>query len=161
MIPQTIVQFVSLYILKSDEQIDSYGPVFYSEIGRSKHVDRHKKEFLDELEKIMRCSVIVLGMESFGAIVPIFFSGPLQSKSASYRHRAVHARTDLAVFAHDFTTTAESLWLVENRAVVTRLAATERFLENTNGLVIGLDGHMGEAHRSLVHTLLEGASSIK
>lgn len=73
---------------------------------------------------------------------------------------AVHATTGLAVFTHDFTTTAESLWLVENRAVVTRLAATGRFLEDTNGLVIGLDG-LGEGHRLLVYTLLEGASSIK
>lgn len=88
-------------------------------------------------------------------------SKKFDGQTARYTFGTVHATTHLAVCADTFSTTAEHLWLVENRAVLTRMAYEEHFLPATNSLLIGVDGHVRSGHRRLIQQLLIHSSSLR
>ncbi|OUM90652.1 MAG: hypothetical protein BAA01_02190 [Bacillus thermozeamaize] len=137
------------------------GAVYYKEIGGSKKFDGHKEDFLAALEEILEAPAESLGLLSMGTVTPIFFSGNMQGQTARYTFGTVHATTHLAVCADTFSTTAEHLWLVESRAVLTRMAYEDHFLPATNSLLIGVDGQVRSGHRRLIQQLLTHSPSLR
>ncbi|WP_179088553.1 DUF2399 domain-containing protein [Paenibacillus sp. FSL R5-0766] len=137
------------------------GSRYYGGIGGSKAFDMHREEFLSWLEHSSGTSAEWLGMISPGKITPMYFAGHLEGQWSSYKAGPVHALTDLSIAQEHYRTNAETLWLVENRAVLTRMAAEPGFVEQTNSLIVCVDGHMRSSHRTFIQRLLEEDSSIK
>ncbi len=137
------------------------GAVYYQTIGGSKMFDPHKKDFLDTLEEIMDMPPWTLGIVSTGTVTPIFFCGPLQEGSIHYPADTVRALTDLAVVHNEYTTNASVLWLVENRAVLTRMAAEPEFILSSGSLVIGVDGQLRSGHKKIIRSLVHHDDSLK
>lgn len=69
----------------------------------------------------------------------------------------MHATTDSAVLTSPFTTTNTTLWLVENRAILTRIAVETEFLRQTNSCIVCLDGQIRSAHKQFIEQLLQSA----
>ncbi|WP_068675127.1 DUF2399 domain-containing protein [Oceanobacillus sp. Castelsardo] len=130
------------------------GARYYRKIGGSKEFDSYKKDFLEEVERILERPLHLLGLASLGTITPIFFSGSMSGEKVTYSYGSVHATTDLAVFTDTFQTSAEVLWLVENRGVLTRMAYEEEFLLDSRSFVLGIDGQLRSAHRQLIGNLV-------
>ncbi|KKE78471.1 DUF2399 domain-containing protein [Bacilli bacterium] len=130
------------------------GARYYRKIGGSKEFDSYKKDFIEEAERFLERPLHLLGLASLGTITPIFFSGPMSGKKVTYSYGSVHATTDLAVFTDNFQTSAEVLWLVENRGVLTRMAYEEEFLLDSKSFVLGIDGQLRSAHRQLIGNLV-------
>ncbi|HDX9588884.1 TPA: histidine kinase [Bacillus pseudomycoides] len=136
------------------------GAMYYQSIGGSKKFDAHKKEFLDLLEQLLDAPPHCFGLVSLGTVTPIFFCGDLREGDTHYLCDTVRAVTDLAVFRYEYRANAKVLWLVENRAVLTRMAAEENFLSETGSLVIGVDGQLRSGHKKLIQSVLTHSESI-
>jgi hypothetical protein len=142
--------------MKTKIQFDwkEIGADYYSEIGGSKKFDAAKKEFLQILEELDFPPASMAGLLSLGTIVYIPFSGQLSASMCEYQFGTVHSVTDHGVFSDSFSTTAENLWLVENRGVITRFAYEKDFLKNTNSLVIGVEGQLKSAVKRFISMVL-------
>ncbi|HEY4390444.1 MAG TPA: DUF2399 domain-containing protein [Paenibacillus sp.] len=156
------LHFVLAFILVSNEQDvfdwKEIGAQYYGEIGGSKVFDIHKDEFIRTLELWAGQLAISLGLISPGQITPIYFSGPLEGQWSVHRPGPVHALTDLAVAQDDYHTTASTLWLVENRGILTRIAADQHFAKKSDCLIICVDGHIRSSHKMLIHQLVANSS---
>ncbi|PWK03965.1 DUF2399 domain-containing protein [Tumebacillus permanentifrigoris] len=143
------------------------GAAYFRAIGGSKVFDTYKKDFLEKLEELVGCPLHILGVVSLGAITPIFFSGELEGQKKGsadrvyYPYGSVHATTDLAVYHYHFQTTARTIWLTENRAIITRMSAESDFLQQTQSLIIGVDGQVRSGHRKLIEQLVARSQSLK
>ena len=80
---------------------------------------------------------------------------------SNYSIGTVHATTEIAVTDETFQTSAKTLWLVENRAVLTRMATEVEFLKTSEALVIGVDGQIRGAHRKIITQLCQNSSIQK
>jgi len=127
-------------------------------IGGSKAFDRNKEEFIDELEALSGFPLSVLGLTSLGRITPLYFSGQLKGQFASYQYGPVHALTDLAIAEERYVTEAKTLWLVENRAILTRIAAENGFLEENESLILCNDGHLRTSHKEAITQIIVNSS---
>lgn len=149
-----VAAFLQLCFQKTEFDWKEIGAAYYKEIGGSKAFDSNKIEFIDQLEEWAGCPVPLLGMTSLGKITPLYFSGQLSGRYSSYQYGPVHALTDLAISEDEYLTRASTLWLVENRAVLTRMAAAENFLKETKSLILCIDGHLRSSHKKCVNQLL-------
>ena len=119
------------------------------------------KEFVEVLESSFTIEATDFGLVSFGKIIPIFFSGDVKGRYSTYENGIIHAITDDALLKDSFTTTNSIVWLVENRAVLTRMAMELGFLKQTNSLILCLDGQLRSAHQKLIKQLLQCSSVEK
>ncbi|MFC4354251.1 hypothetical protein ACFO0S_04085 [Chryseomicrobium palamuruense] len=154
---QFIVAITELSVRNDSFDWKEIGAIHFKEIGGSKQFDHYKKEFIEELEKWAQVSSYELGLVSLGQIVPIFFSGAISGHYADYKWGPLHALTDLLVSKEELSTSAKRLWLVENRAILTRFSAQPYFLEETMSLMISVDGHLRSAHKSTISQLLRNS----
>ncbi|MNW24982.1 hypothetical protein D3C74_17140 [compost metagenome] len=136
------------------------GAAYFGQIGGSKVFDKDKKDFLDKLERGVDIPLSYLGLVSTGAITPIYFAGALQAGDLKYPQGYLHATTDLAVYELELATSCKNIWLVENRALLTRMCSDPDFLFESESLIIGLDGQLRSGHRKLVHDILHHSPSI-
>lgn len=146
--------FLQLCSQKNEFDWKEIGASYYKEIGGSKKFDQYKDEYINLLEEWSQCPLALLGMTSLGKITPLYFSGQITGQFSSYQYGPVHSLTDLAISEEAFTTDSKTLWLVENRAILTRLAAEKNFLEETKSLVLCLDGHLRSSHKNCIKQLL-------
>lgn len=154
---------LALYQISCEKQAFDWkeiGAMYYQNIGGSKKFDAYKKEFLDLLEQLLDAPPHCFGLVSLGTVTPIFFCGDLREGDTHYLCDTVRAITDLAVFRYEYRANAKVLWLVENRAVLTRMAAEENFLNETGSLVIGVDGQLRSGHKKLIQSVLTHSESI-
>ncbi len=149
--------FLQLSIQNEDFDWKEIGAAYYKEIGGSKAFDQFKNEFIELLEVIALCPVAMLGMTSLGKITPLYFSGKMCGRYSSYEYGPVHSVTDLAISEEEYTTMATTLWLVENRGILTRLAAEKNFLKDYHSLVLCVDGHLRSSHNSCIGQLLSNS----
>ncbi|MBE9914728.1 DUF2399 domain-containing protein [Paenibacillus donghaensis] len=133
------------------------GAQYYGEIGGSKAFDMHKGEFIHNLELWAGQLSASLGLISPGQITPIYFAGHLEGRWSVHQPGPVHALTDLAVAQDQYHTRASTLWLVENRGILTRLAAERDFTGKSDCMIISVDGHIRSSHRTLVHQLVSNS----
>lgn len=149
-----------LLISSSKEIFDwkEIGAHYYPGIGGSKAFDAYKIEFLNTLESISGHSPETLGMISGGQITPIYFAGELEGKWSNFRAGPVHALTNISVSHDHYSTSATTLWLVENRAILTRMSAEPHFLQETNSLIVCVDGHLRSAHKQFIRQLMMNSS---
>lgn len=133
------------------------GAAYYQKIGGSKEFDAFKEEFMEQLEEWTDMRIDEFGLTSLGQIVPVFFSGQLRGRHATFGWDSIHAVTNISIAEEFYQTDATKLWLVENRAVLTRMAATEHFLHDTKSLVICVDGHLRLTHRSAISQILNNS----
>lgn len=157
------VQFIhfciAFFLLSKEKDLFDFkeiGATYDQRIGGSKIFDVHRDDFLTYLKQF-DIAVEAYGLVSMGTIVPIFFTGDAQSELATYRIGAVHAMTDTTVLHTTFATSNRVLWLVENRAILTRLAVEVDFLRETNSFVISLDGQIKSPHKQLIKQLLNSS----
>jgi len=154
--------FLIAYLqLKRKQPLMEYKEIdatYYKRIGGSKAFDANRDVFITRLEKWLNAPINELGIISVGSIVPVVFTGNLTGEFSSYTYGTVHATTDIAVSDDSFQTTAKILWLVENRAVLTRMAKEVGFLEDTDSFVLGVDGQIRGAHRKLIKQLCQNSS---
>lgn len=146
-------------IAASEEFFDwkEIGARFYGEIGGSKAFDSDKEEFIHVLEEWTGKPVSMVGMVSLGKITPLYFAGNLVGEWSSYRSGPVHALTDLSIAQDHYRTDAKNLWLVENRAILTRLAAESGFTQGTGSLVVCVDGHLRSSHKQFIQDVLHNS----
>lgn len=149
-----VVAFLQVAFSKTNFDWKEIGASYYQEIGGSKEFDMYKEEFISHLEEWAQCPVDSLGLTSLGRITPLFFSGKIAGRFSSYHYGPVHALTDLAIEDEEYTTESTTMWLVENRAILTRIAAERGFLEETSSLLLCVDGHLRSSHRSCIQQLL-------
>ncbi|MDY8024845.1 Toprim sub domain-containing protein [Paenibacillus polymyxa] len=145
------------------EQFDwkQIGAAYYGQIGGSKAFDMEKKDFLGKLEEDLGMPLHFIGLVSLGAVTPILFAGELAGSSGLYYPAGfMHATTDLTVFEMEFSTPCRVIWLVENRALLTRLCADSLFLRSSGSLVIGLDGQIRSGHRKLIQDVMRNSPSV-
>ncbi|MDT3427029.1 hypothetical protein J2Z22_002563 [Paenibacillus forsythiae] len=137
------------------------GARYYREIGGSKRFDPYKADFLEAAEEQIGCPLPLLGLCSAGTVTQIYFAGELSGRGGfAYPQGFLHAVTDVAVWQTEFRTACHTLWLTENRAVLTRMSAEPDFLLNSGSLIIGLDGQLRSGHRKLIKDVLTGSRSI-
>lgn len=153
-----LLAFLQISLEKMEFDWKEIGASYYKEIGGSKEFDLYKDEFIEHLEGIAQCPVALLGLISLGKITPVYFSGPISGRFSIYQHGPVHALTDLALSEDRYETSADIFWLVENRAVLTRMAAEKNFLKETNSLVLCVDGHLRSAHKQFIGQVLTNSS---
>jgi hypothetical protein len=146
--------FVQLALYKTNFDWKEIGASYYKEIGGSKEFDLNKDEFIAQLEEWAQCPADSLGLTSLGKITPLYFSGQIAGRFSTYHFGPVHALTDLAIDEEEYSTAATTLWLVENRAILTRIAAEKDFLKETNSLVVCVDGHLRTSHRQCIQQLI-------
>ncbi|WML38129.1 DUF2399 domain-containing protein [Neobacillus sp. OS1-2] len=149
--------FSQLCLHKKEFDWKEIGAAYYRKIGGSKEFDSYKSEFIDQLEEWTNVPAIELGLTSLGQITPVFFAGQLSGKYAAYEWGPVHALTNLSIANEMYQTKAKTLWLVENRAILTRMSATEHFLKETNSLIICVDGHLRSAHKNAIVQILDNS----
>ncbi|MFZ7944178.1 DUF2399 domain-containing protein [Neobacillus sp. 19] len=152
--------FSQLCLHKKEFDWKEIGAAYFQKIGGSKEFDSYKQEFIDHLEEWANVPAVELGLTSLGQITPVFFAGQLSGRYAAYDWGPVHALTNLSIANEAYRTKATTLWLVENRAILTRMAAAEHFLKETNSLIICVDGHVRSAHKNAIVQLLDN-SDIK
>lgn len=149
--------FSQLCVHKDEFDWKEIGAAYFQKIGGSKEFDFYKLEFIDHLEEWANVQADELGLISLGQITPVFFAGQMSGKYATYHWGPVHALTNLSITNEAYRTKATTLWLVENRAILTRMAATEHFLKDTNSLIICVDGHVRSAHRKAISQILDNS----
>ena len=130
------------------------GASYYRKIGGSKVFDRSKTEFLDLFEVWSGYPAEALGMVSLGHITSVYFSGQVTGAYSSYGYGPVHAVANLSLYEDAYTSKAEILWIVENRAILTRMAAEKNFLQEMRILLVCCDGHVRSAHRHFIKQIL-------
>lgn len=153
--------FIALLAIRSEKETFDFkeiGAFYYREIGGSKVFDRYRVDFIQLLEAWVGDSIETIGLISQGKIIPIFFSGTIEGGYATYHAGSLHAITDVALLTDQFTTRSKVLWLVENRAMVTRMNASPTFIKETDSLIMCLDGHIRSAHRKFIHQLMQSES---
>ena len=133
------------------------GASYYQTIGGSKVFDRNQQEFLDLLEEWSSYPAIEYGLISLGHITPVFFSGQVTGRYSTYDYGPVHSVTNISVGAEQYQTKATTLWIVENRGILTRIAAQSNFLQNENVLMVCSDGHIRSAHRNFISQILHNS----
>ncbi len=148
--------FYALSLQKEPFDFKEIGATLHDKIGGSKVFDQQREVFLAQLEQ-SGIDPTLYGLVSIGKIVPIYFTGNVQNSLATYAIGAVHATTDNAVLLSPFTTTNTTLWLVENRAILTRMAVETEFLRQTNSCIVCLDGQIRSAHKQFIEQLLQSA----
>ncbi|WP_051330883.1 toprim domain-containing protein [Aneurinibacillus terranovensis] len=153
-----VLAFLQLCVTKTDFDWKEIGASYYKKIGGSKEFDLNKEEFIAWLEDWAQCPAALLGLTSLGKITPLYFSGEIAGRFSTYHFGPVHALTDLSISEDDYSTTAATLWLVENRAVLTRMAAEKDFMKKTNSLVVCVDGHLRTSHKQCIGQLLKNSS---
>lgn len=149
--------FSLLCIQKEEFDWKEIGASYYQKIGGSKEFDSYKQDFIELLEEWTNAESMELGLTSLGQITPIFFAGQISGEYASYDWGPVNALTNLSVSTEVYRTKATTLWLVENRAILTRMAAAGQFLKATNSLIICVDGHVRSAHRKAISQILDNS----
>ncbi|SEM73618.1 Protein of unknown function C-terminus [Mesobacillus persicus] len=150
--------FLKLSMKKADFDWKEIGASYYKQIGGSKEFDQYKNEFIEQLESVTQCPIAMLGMTSLGKITPLYFAGKLTGKYSSYEYGPVQALTDLSIAEEEYATNATTLWLVENRGILTRLAAEKNFLKGNRSLVLCVDGHLRSSHKSCIVQLLTNSN---
>lgn len=130
------------------------GATLFDKIGGSKVFDREQKEFIEELERVFSVQTSDCGLISLGKITPVFFSGELTGTYSHYQQGVIHALTDDAILKDTYKTDASIIWLVENRAILTRMAKETSFLQHTNSFILCLDGQIRSAHKTLIRQLV-------
>lgn len=157
---QGLTFLLAFIMLSSRQEVFDWkeiGAHYYGEIGGSKAFDDYKEEFIRLLEKWSGQSSESLGMISLGKITPLFFAGNLKGQWSCYQAGPVHALTDLSIAQDQYSTNATTLWLVENRGILTRLSAERSFLQETSSLVICIDGHLRSSHQRFIYQLLQNS----
>jgi hypothetical protein len=149
-----ILAFLHICFHKNEFDWKEIGASYYKEIGGSKEFDQYKDVYINQLEEWTNCPAARLGMTSLGKITPLYFSGQITGLFSDYRYGPVHSLTDLSIAEEEYTTNSTTLWLVENRAILTRLAAAKNFLEETDSLVVCIDGHLRSSHKNCIQQLL-------
>ncbi len=144
---QFMVAFLQISQQKPEFDWKEIGAGYYKEIGGSKEFDPYKDDFIDHLENLSQCPAALLGLTSLGKITPFYFSGQLTGKYSSYPFGPVHALTDFSISEEEYTTNATTMWLVENRAILTRIASEKGFLQETNSIMLCIDGHLRTSHK--------------
>lgn len=130
------------------------GASYYQAIGGSKVFDRNQQEFLELLEEWSGYPAVEYGLKSLGHITPVFFSGDITGRYSSYSYGTVHAVTNVSIASEQYQTTATTLWIVENRGILTRIASQPGFLKEENVLLLCCDGHIRSAHRNFILQVL-------
>ncbi len=148
-----LIAYLQLKRKQTRMEFKEIGATYYREIGGSKAFDTYKDVFIERLEKWVNAPIHELGIISQGSIVPVYFAGSVTGKYSRYDIGTVHGTTDIAITQESFQTNAHMLWLVENRAVLTRMAREEDFLRDTHSLVLGVDGQVRGAHRKMIQQL--------
>lgn len=146
---------LAFYTLSQQKDLFDFkeiGATWKDTIGGSKYFDSERVDFLDYFEQ-HQIDVSFYGLVSMGKIVPVLFTGNVKNEYAEYKIGVVHATTDSAVLNSNFTTTNKIIWLVENRAILTRMAVETDFLLQTNSCVICLDGQIRSVHKSFIEQL--------
>jgi hypothetical protein len=156
-----ISAFLQIGVQKNDFDWKEIGANYYQEIGGSKEFDRYKDEFINQLEEWSQCPAALLGMTSLGKITPLYFSGQITGHYSTYGYGPVHSLTDLSISEEEYTTNSTVLWLVENRAILTRMAAAKNFLEETSSLILCLDGHLRSSHKHCIQQLLTNGNILQ
>ena len=133
------------------------GARYYEEIGGSKAFDADKDEFITLLEEWMGKPVSMIGLISLGKIVPLFFAGHLIGQWSSFLPGPVHSLTDSSIAQDHYRTNARILWLVENRAILTRMAAERNFVQDTRSLIVCVDGHLRSSHKRFIQNVLQNS----
>lgn len=150
---------IAMYQLAQQKDLFDFkeiGATYEDRIGGSKMFDQEREEFLAHLAQL-GIDAPSYGLVSSGKIVPIYFTGHAQSELASYHPGAVHATTDNTVLQTTFTTSNTTLWLVENRAILTRMATESEFLRASHSFVLCLDGQIRSAHKQFIKQLLKSS----
>jgi hypothetical protein len=150
-----ITAFLKMSIHKNEFDWKEIGANYYKEIGGSKEFDRFKDDFINLLEEWAQCPAALLGLTSLGKITPFYFSGSIIGRFSNYRYGPVHSLTDLSIAEEEYTTTSKMLWIVENRAILTRMAAENNFIEKSESLVLCIDGHLRSSHKNGIQQLLK------
>ncbi|MFJ7734526.1 DUF2399 domain-containing protein [Lysinibacillus sp. NPDC097231] len=130
------------------------GATLFDKIGGSKVFDREQKEFIEELERVFSIQTSDCGLISLGKITPVFFAGDLTGTFSQHQQGVIHALTDDAILKDTYKTGASIIWLVENRAILTRMAKETSFLKRTNAFILCLDGQIRSAHKTLIRQLV-------
>lgn len=133
------------------------GSAYYQKIGGSKVFDRNQDEFLQLFEEWTSYPAVDFGLTSLGYITPVFFAGQVNGQYSSYEYGPVHALTNLSIAMDKYETTSETLWIVENRGILTRLAAEFTFLQEQSILILCCDGHIRSAHRQFIQQLIHNS----
>ena len=152
-----ILSFIALCAKKEFFDWKEIGASYYRKIGGSKEFDSYKQDFIDQLEEWAKVSINMLGITSLGKITPLYFSGQLSGQYSSYSWGPVHALTDISIAQEEYKTEATTLWLVENRAIVTRLSAEKNFLAEADSLILCVDGHVRSSHKKCIQQVLENS----
>lgn len=150
-----VLAFISISSRKEVFDWKEIGAQYYGDIGGSKAFDSYKDEFISVLEEKSGQSAAMLGLISPGKITPLYFAGHVSGKWSSYQPGPVHALTDLSIAQDQYKTNANTLWLVENRGILTRLSAERGFLEKTGSLIACVDGHLRSSHKMFIRQLLQ------
>lgn len=153
-----LLAYLRLRNQQSHMEFKEIGATYYKRIGGSKVFDAYRDEFIGRIEKWIDAPISEIGIVSTGTIVPIFFTGNLTGDYSSYSLGTVHATTEIAVTDECYVTSARVLWLVENRAVLTRMAKEVAFLKEMSSLVVGVDGQVRGAHRKFIQKLCQNPS---
>lgn len=156
-----LIAYLQLRRQKERMDFKEIGANYYKRIGGSKVFDPYRPFFIARLEKWIDGPIQELGILSLGSIVPVHFTGELTGQFSNYSIGTVHTTNDLAVMKERFQTNARVLWLVENRAVLTRMATEKAFLAETKSFVLGVDGQVKGAHRKMIQQLCRGKSIRK
>lgn len=153
-----VIAIVTLSAKKHEFDFKEIGAFYYKEIGGSKVFDRNQVDFISLLEAWQGESVDALGLVSHGRITPVYFVGDVKGQFATFNHQSLQAVTDMAVRKDHFETTNKVLWLVENRAILTRMASSMKFLKETTSIVICVDGNIRSAHRQFIEQISSSSS---
>lgn len=136
------------------------GATYFDVIGGSKVFDSYKKDFIAQLEQWFNMDTSDYGLVSLGQITPLFFSGQLDGNLSSYNYGSIHALTDQNMVYDRFTTSCKNIWLVENRAILTRMSTEMVFLQRSNSFVLSVDGQLRTAHKTLIRQLMTSTMNV-
>lgn len=155
---QFLIALLKLRETKPSFDFKEIGASYFKKIGGSKVFDRYREDFLNLLETWLQATPAVIGMISHGRIHSVYFSGNVKGRYANFQAGALHAVTDVALLNEQFHTVDHVLWLVENRAMLTRMAASPTFLKETASIVICLDGHIRSSHHTFTQQISHSPS---
>lgn len=153
-----LIAFLQLKKQQKQMEYKEIGATYYRRIGGSKEFDTYREAFITRIEKWIEVPISEIGIVSTGSIVPIYFTGDVTGEFSMYSIGVVHATTENAVTVEEYRTNAHILWLVENRAILTRMATERQFIKSTSSLVIGVDGQVRGAHRKMIQQLFRNSS---
>ncbi|QOS80584.1 hypothetical protein JNUCC31_06685 [Paenibacillus sp. JNUCC31] len=157
-----VIAVAEIVSVKTSFDWKEIGARHYRTIGGSKRFDIHKLSFLEQFEQNLGFPLHVIGLSSQGVITPVYFAGQLSGTGGfQYPQGFLHATTDLTVFSTHFYTTCRVLWIVENRAVVTRMVAEPDFLMRSDSLVLGIDGQLRSGHRKFIADVLTHSNHLE